>query len=64
MSANVIHSEDAIAEINANARKRSSVIRASGKLAYDIENDIVTRASLGLAGPASGYRSQRGEYNG
>ena len=61
MSANFIHSKDAIAEINRNAGKRISVIRATGKLAYDIENDIVTRASLGLTAPPRGYRSKRGE---
>lgn len=61
MSANFIHSKDAIGEINRNAGKRISVIRATGKLAYDIENDIVTRASLGLTAPPRGYRSKRGE---
>lgn len=61
MSANFIHSKDAIEEINKNAGKRISVIRATGKLAYDIENDIVTRASLGLTAPPRGYRSKRGE---
>lgn len=61
MSANFIHSKDAIEEINRNAGKRISVIRATGKLAYDIENDIVTRASLGLTAPPRGYRSKRGE---
>nr|DAN66710.1 MAG TPA: hypothetical protein [Caudoviricetes sp.] len=58
-SFNVIHSEDAIEQINESRTKRSSVINAMGNIVYEVENDIVVRASLGLTAPSRGRRSQQ-----
>ena len=55
----MIHSEDAIEQINESRTKRSSVINAMGNIVYEVENDIVVRASLGLTAPSRGRRSQQ-----